>query len=135
LLDTAGLAGSGRISTRGLLAEIGWPPGHRVRVTVVDGAVPIDPTPTGAHRVGSRGDLAVPAPARELTRLHPRDLVVLVASRLHQLLVVHPAVVVTRLLVDLYTRQSREKQSYLDYWEKRFDAWPNVSGKRVGASG
>jgi hypothetical protein len=80
LLDTARLDGSDRISARPLLAELDWPPGRRVQVTVVDDAVLIHAIPTGPHRIGSRGDLAVPAPARELTGLHPGDLVVLVAS-------------------------------------------------------
>jgi hypothetical protein len=110
LLDAARLDGSGRISARTLLAELDWPPGQRLQATVVADAVLIYAAPNGAHRVGSRGDLPVPGPARDLTGLHPRDLVVLVASPQHQLLIVHPAAVVTRLLTDLYTRQSREHQ-------------------------
>jgi bifunctional DNA-binding transcriptional regulator/antitoxin component of YhaV-PrlF toxin-antitoxin module len=110
LLNTARLDGSGRLSTRALLAGLGWPPGRRLQATVANDAVLIHPIPTGPHRVGSRGDLAVPAPARDLTGLHPGDLALLVASPPHQVLIVHPAAVVTRLLTDLYTRQSLEQR-------------------------
>ncbi|MFC5006263.1 hypothetical protein ACFPIJ_51645 [Dactylosporangium cerinum] len=53
-LDIARLDRSGRVSARLLLDQLGWRPGHRVRVDVVDGAILVWPAFDGWPLVGAR---------------------------------------------------------------------------------
>ena len=80
LLDVAVLDRSGRFSARGLLAALGWRPGHGVRIDAVHGVVVIGPAVAGRSRVGARGDLALPAPIRALCGIAVGDAVVLTTS-------------------------------------------------------
>ncbi|MEV0561441.1 hypothetical protein [Dactylosporangium sp. NPDC050588] len=103
-LDIARLDHSGRVSARSLLGLLGWRPGHRLRVDVIDGAILIWPASDGRPLVGARGDLALPVAVRQMCAIDTGDLVVLAAEHTHDLLIVHPAAMVARLLADLYTR-------------------------------
>ncbi|WP_432838543.1 hypothetical protein [Dactylosporangium sp. CA-092794] len=102
-LDIARLDRSGRVSARSLLDQLGWRPGHRVRIDVIDGAVLIQATANGRHLIGARGDLALPVAVRQMCAVSTGDLVVLAAEPAHHLLIVHPAATVARLLANLHT--------------------------------
>ncbi|MFI5913384.1 AbrB/MazE/SpoVT family DNA-binding domain-containing protein [Dactylosporangium sp. NPDC051541] len=103
-LDIARLDRSGRVSARSLLDQLGWRPGDRLRVDVIDGAILIWPASDGWPLVGARGDLALPVAVRQMCAIYTWDLVVLAAERVHDLLIVHPAATVARLLAGLHTR-------------------------------
>ncbi|WP_327010747.1 hypothetical protein OHA72_27815 [Dactylosporangium sp. NBC_01737] len=103
-LDIARLDRSGRVSARSLLDHLGWRPGQRLGVDVIHGAILIWPATDGQPLVGARGDLALPVAVRQMCAIRTGDLVVLAAERTHDLLIVHPAATVARLLADLHTR-------------------------------
>ena len=104
LLDTARLDRSGRVHARPLLDALGWGTGHRVDIAVVSGVLVIGATPGGLHAVGSRGVLTLPAAARSMCSIEPGVPVVLLASPGQNLLVVHPASTITRLLAQHHAR-------------------------------
>ena len=105
LIDTALLNASGRFCARRLLQALAWQPGQRVDIAVLDDAAVIGAAARGQHLVGSRGDLALPASARDLLSLDPGATVVLMTAPRHHVLVVHPAAVITDLLSEHYARQ------------------------------
>lgn len=96
LLGVARFDHSGRVSARSLLRALGWRPGHRVDVGVVDGALVIGSLATGQHIVGSRGELSLPTAARQMCGIVPGPP--------QDLLVIHPASTVARLLSEFHTR-------------------------------
>jgi bifunctional DNA-binding transcriptional regulator/antitoxin component of YhaV-PrlF toxin-antitoxin module len=104
LLDLARLDRSGRIYARPLLDALGWRAGHRVDIAVVAGVLVAASTPRGLHVVGSRGVLTLPAAARSMCGIEPGVPVVLLASPAENVLVVHPASTVTRLLAQHHGR-------------------------------
>jgi hypothetical protein len=104
VVETARVDRSGRVSARHLLRALGWGPGHRVDVAVVDGVLLIGRAATGLHTVGSRGELSLPTAARRMCGITPGPPVLLAASLTEGVLVVHPMPVVARLLADWYTR-------------------------------
>ncbi|MDM4781358.1 MULTISPECIES: hypothetical protein [Micromonospora] len=62
----------------------------------------------GRHRVGSRGDLPLPASLRQLCRFEPGQPVLLATLVDHDTLIVHPFTVVVRLLATLHADLSGE---------------------------
>ncbi|WP_203862905.1 hypothetical protein [Plantactinospora mayteni] len=54
--------------------------------------------------VGSRAELPLPASARQMCAIVPGQPLLLAALVAHDLLVIHPASTVTRLLADLHAR-------------------------------
>jgi hypothetical protein len=106
VMETARMDRSGRVYARHLLRALGWGPGHRVDVAVVDGVLVIGRAATGSDLVGSRGELSLPAAARRMCGIEPGPPVLLAASLSKGVLVVHPIAVVARLLADWYTRVS-----------------------------
>jgi hypothetical protein len=102
LLEVARLDRSRRLSARGLLRGLGWRAGLRLDVDVLNGTVVIRSAATGRHAVGGRGDLFLPAAARQLCGIDTD--VVLAAYPSVDLIVVHPAATVARLVADLHRR-------------------------------
>ncbi|MFI6244429.1 hypothetical protein ACIBEF_31730 [Micromonospora sp. NPDC050795] len=66
----------------------------------------VTPADDGRHQVGSRGELPLPASARQMCRVEPGQPVLLAAFITHDLLVVHPVGTVARLLSDLHHQLS-----------------------------
>jgi hypothetical protein len=66
LLDVARLDASGRFTSRPLMRTLGWAAGHRIGLQVRADAVVLTTDPAGTLAVGSRGELAIPAPARTM---------------------------------------------------------------------
>jgi hypothetical protein len=92
---------SGRLSVRPLLAAMGWPPGHRLDITAVDGLLLVTSSAGGGQVVSPRGDLVVPAPARSWCGIAGGSLVVLAGYPAAGLVVIHPEHLVAVLLHDL----------------------------------
>jgi hypothetical protein len=107
-LDIARLDRSGRVSARSLLDQLGWRPGHRLRIDAIDRALLIWPAASGATLVGARGDLALPAAVRQMCAIDTGDLVVLAADLRCGVLVVHPAATVAQLLTALHPRRTTD---------------------------
>ncbi|GFJ93366.1 hypothetical protein [Phytohabitans rumicis] len=99
------LDASGRFCSRFLLRVLAWAPGHRVDLRVGVDAVVIASCAAGRQAVGSRGELTLPVSARILAGLDMQARVVLVAVPAQDLLIVHPPVLVARLLAGHYGRQ------------------------------
>src|SRR4051794_27932128 len=79
LLDVARLDASGRFTSRPLLRALGWTSGHRIGLQVRADAVVLTAEAAGPLAVGSRGELAVPAPARTMAGLDHEPSAVLLA--------------------------------------------------------
>ncbi|MEV6810554.1 hypothetical protein [Micromonospora sp. NPDC051296] len=93
----------GRASAQHLLRALGWPPQHRIDIQPRPGMLVICSASDGHHQVGGRGELLLPASARQMCRIEPGQPVLLAAIVTHDLLVVHPISTVVRLLADLHT--------------------------------
>jgi hypothetical protein len=93
---------SGRVIERGLLGALDWSPGHRIDIHPHDGMLVIASALAGQHVVGSRGELPLPASARQMCGIMPGQPLLLAALVAHDLLVIHPASTVARLLTDLH---------------------------------
>ncbi|GAA4256405.1 hypothetical protein GCM10022255_069070 [Dactylosporangium darangshiense] len=98
-LDVSRLDPSGRISTRPLLRLLHWTPGHRLRFDAFEHTITATSSRTGTA-ISASGLLAIPVAVRHLGRLATGDTVVLLADPAHDLLVIHPARIVARLLTD-----------------------------------
>jgi bifunctional DNA-binding transcriptional regulator/antitoxin component of YhaV-PrlF toxin-antitoxin module len=108
VLATARLDGSGRVTVCSLLKALSWRPGRRIDVRVRHGAVVIASTQAGRYVVGGRGEIGLPASARQLCGIVPGSSVQLAALIPSGLLVIHPASTVVRLLHDLHARVTRD---------------------------
>jgi len=106
LLKLARLDGSGRLSARAAVRQLGWPAGHRLAIDVADGVLVVAATACGAHVVGSRGDLALPAALRALCRIDVTTTVLVVTYPLHGVVVIHPAASVSRLVHQVHIRMA-----------------------------
>lgn len=102
VLDMARLDASGRFTCRPLLRALDWLPDQPLHVTANADSVLFTASAHGRSRVGRRGDLAIPAPARAMAGLDQQPQVVLVAVLDQAMLIVHPATLVARLLADHY---------------------------------
>jgi hypothetical protein len=104
LLEMARLDRSGRVHARALLDALGWHAGHRLDVAVVGGVLVVGSARTGLHTVGNRGVLTLPAAARSMCGIDIGPPVVLLASLPQDVVVVHPASTVCRLLAGHHAR-------------------------------
>lgn len=104
LLATCVVDRSGRIGAAPLLAALAWQPGDPIEVDLADGVVVIRAARTGQHRIGSRGDIGIPAAVRVMSGLQPDQHVLLAALTGRGVLVVHPASTVARLLARVHRR-------------------------------
>jgi len=108
LLDMARLDRSGRVSACTLIHAIGWRSGTAIDIDVVDSALLVSAAPSGAHRLGSRGEVPLPAPVRTLCGIRPADRVVLAAYPALNLIAIHPVEVVARLVYQLHNRSAAD---------------------------
>lgn len=103
-LATARLDWSGRLHQRALLQTLGWTAGNSLNLTVIDTAILITPSPTGLHTLGPNTELTIPATARRLCGIADGSRVLLAASPVQQLLVLHPETTITALLCAHHAR-------------------------------
>lgn len=95
---------SGRVTERGLLRALGWYPGHRISIHPRAGMLIVASALAGPQVVGSRGELPLPAIARQMCAIAPGRPLVLAALVAHDLLVIHPASTIARLLAGLHVQ-------------------------------
>jgi hypothetical protein len=95
---------SGRVTERVLLNALRWGPGQRIHIRPQAGILVIVAAAAGRHAVGSRGELPLPAAARQMCGIAAGQPVLLAAFPAHDLLVIHPARRVARLLADLHAQ-------------------------------
>ncbi len=103
LLAMAFPSSCGRVTAQRLLHMLGWEAGHCLDVQPRQGMLVVGSADDGRHQVGSRGEVPLPAHARQMCGIEPGQPVLLAALVARNLLVVHPASTVTRLLADLHT--------------------------------
>lgn len=104
LFDVARPDAAGRVTARPLLRTLGWTPGLALHIDVVHAAVLITPAPDGAHVVGPREELPLPAAARHFCGITAGEPVLLAAFADRNLIVVHPSNTIAEALADLHTR-------------------------------
>ncbi|GAA0276433.1 hypothetical protein [Cryptosporangium japonicum] len=104
VLDVARVDRSGRFPACGVLSVLGWEFGWRIEVDAVHGAVVIRRAASGRRAVDGRGSIPLPVAVRDLCGIAPAGEVVLAASAVLQVLVVHPAAIVARLLSEHHVR-------------------------------
>ncbi|GAA3774207.1 hypothetical protein GCM10022225_72420 [Plantactinospora mayteni] len=95
---------SGRVTEHSLLGALRWPAGHRIDIRPHSGMLVVSSASAGQHVVGSRGELPLPASVRQMCAIVPGQPLLLAALVAHDLLVIHPANTVVRLLVDLHAQ-------------------------------
>ncbi len=88
----------GRVTAQHLLHAMGSAPGHRLDIQQCHGMLVITTAEDGRYQVGCRGELPLPASARQMCQIEPGQPVLLAAFIRHELLVVHPVSTVARLL-------------------------------------
>jgi hypothetical protein len=103
LIGAARIDRSGRIHERALLHAVGWGPGQRLELDSVDGLIVIAPAPAGRHIIDRRSGLPLPAAVRRMCGIKPGPPLVLAAAVADQVLVIHAAATVARLLAAHYT--------------------------------
>jgi hypothetical protein len=104
VLDTARLDNSGRLHARPLLDSLGWPAGHRVDIDVVADALLVTASPAGRHLVGQHGGLTQPTSLRRLCGITVDRSVSLAGYPALDVIVIHPAATVARLLATWHGR-------------------------------
>ncbi|MGY3520238.1 hypothetical protein ACVMYR_28425 [Micromonospora sp. PTRAS2] len=104
LFDVARPDAAGRVTARALLRALGWAPGLALHVDVVTGAILITPAADGAHVVGTREELPMPAAARHLCGIATGEPVFLAALPRQNRIVVHPSHTITAVLAALHAR-------------------------------
>ncbi|WP_444948117.1 hypothetical protein [Micromonospora ureilytica] len=104
LFDVARPDAAGRVTARALLRALGWTPAFTLHVDVVTGAILITPAAEGAHVVGTREELPLPAAARHLCGIAPGEPVLLAALPRQNRIVVHPSNTIAAVLAGLHAR-------------------------------
>jgi hypothetical protein len=95
---------SGRVTERAVLQALHWTPGRRIAIRPHPGMLIIAAASAGRHIVGSRGELPLPAAARQMCGIVAGQPVLLAACPSQDLLVIHPARTVAGLLADLHAQ-------------------------------
>jgi hypothetical protein len=93
---------SGRVTERAVLQALHWAPGQRIDIRPQAGMLVIVSTSAGRQVVGSRGELPLPAAARRMCGIAAGEAVLLAAFPSADLLMIHAARAVVRLLADLH---------------------------------
>ena len=108
VLDMAFLDASGRFTSRPATSALHWLPGQPLAMTVAAEAVIFTAAPDGTAVVGSRREIAVPAPARVTAALDQSRQVALVAVAAQAMLLVHPPALLAALLAAHYASGTRD---------------------------
>lgn len=103
-IDVARMDPSGRLRATRVLRALDWLPGMGIDVDVVREAIVIRAGSSGRHRIGRLGDIRVPASIRILSGIGDCRSVFVAALVHRQLLVIHPAGTIARVLGRTYDR-------------------------------
>jgi hypothetical protein len=95
---------SGRVTECAVLQALHWTPGHRIDIRPQTGMLVIVSARAGRQVVGSRGELPLPAAARKMCGIAAGQPLLLVAFPTADLLMIHAARAVARLLADLHAQ-------------------------------
>jgi bifunctional DNA-binding transcriptional regulator/antitoxin component of YhaV-PrlF toxin-antitoxin module len=101
---TATMDRSGRVYDRAAVVLLGWAPGDRLLLTVLDTSVVYQRRGDGVFAMTSKPYVIVPAPVRARCAIHTGDRVLLAADPSQDALVVHPPAAVTAMLSHFHTR-------------------------------
>jgi hypothetical protein len=104
MLSMSRLDRSGRIPAAAAVEEMGWPAGTRMRVDVRSWRLVLLAAPAGPATVTARAQIAVPVASRRLAGIGDGSMVMLAAFPAGQVLVVHPASEIVRLLRRTHAR-------------------------------
>jgi len=102
LIECARIDHAGRVHARAVMRALGWVPGQRLALDTVGELIVIAPDEVGWYRIDARCGVTLPAAARRMCGIKPGPPLVLAAAVAEQLLVVHPAATVARLLAGHY---------------------------------
>lgn len=98
------LDGSGRVRAMSAVADLGWAPGTRLRADVHSRRVVLVPDPAGLAAITSRAQVVLPIAARHLAAIGDSEPVLLAALPARQILIIHPAVEIARMLRRTHAR-------------------------------
>lgn len=102
-LGIATVNADGRVREKKLIMDdLGWNVGDRTGTRLIPDGIVLHPKPSDGDRIDPRHQVLVPAGPRALYDIPTGSRVVLVADPQQQLLIVHPAAFVARLLADHY---------------------------------
>lgn len=93
---------TGRVREQSVFDALGWQPGRRLRLEIVDEVIVLAADPAGRHRVDQRGAVTLPAAARQMCAIERGPALLVVGLPHERALFVHSATIVTRLLADFY---------------------------------
>jgi hypothetical protein len=102
LIGVAAVNHAGRVRDQVLLDALGWSPGERLHLDVLDSTLLLRRDPVGTQVINTRGQVFLPAGTRALMRIADNDRVVLVAAPRQGLLMVRPCAVIGALLAGFY---------------------------------
>ena len=92
----------GVVSNRAIVTGLGWAPGDRLTIALVNGSVVVHRDPAGTFAMGTKPYLVLPAAVRHRDGLGPGDQVLAVADANHVLLVVHPLQVLDTMITSYH---------------------------------
>ncbi|NKQ59378.1 hypothetical protein HFP15_41755 [Amycolatopsis sp. K13G38] len=102
LLAVAAVSRSGRVRDCELLTALGWQPGDRTAVELLDSTIRVRHDPRGRYAINDRGQVFLPVGARKLLGISANTQVALIAFPEHDALLVHPCPVVTAVLAGFF---------------------------------
>jgi hypothetical protein len=102
------LDASGRFNSRPATSALRWLRGQPLEMAVIGEAVIFTAAPDGTAVVGSRREIAVPAPAKVTAALDQTRQVALVAVPEQAMLIVHPPALLAALLAARYASGVRD---------------------------
>ncbi|GAA3571032.1 hypothetical protein GCM10022222_63920 [Amycolatopsis ultiminotia] len=101
---TAGMDRSGRVHDRNAVAALGWLPGDRLMITVVETSAVYQRRADGVFTMTAKPYVVVPAPVRARCGLHAGSRVLVAADPAQDALLVHPPAAVAAMLSHLHTQ-------------------------------
>ncbi|MTD59087.1 hypothetical protein GKO32_34650 [Amycolatopsis sp. RM579] len=102
-MSVAPMESSGRIQDRRIVKLLGWAPGDRLTMAVIETSVVIRRREDGAFHMTTSPYVALPAPVRARCHLTAGCRVLLVPDPQQDALIVHPSTAVARMLQWLHT--------------------------------
>ncbi|MTD59096.1 AbrB/MazE/SpoVT family DNA-binding domain-containing protein [Amycolatopsis pithecellobii] len=93
---------TGRVREWSVFDALGWRPGRRLRLEILDEVIVFVADPIGHHRVDERGAVTLPAAARQMCGIERGPALLLIGKPGERTLFVHSAKILTRLLADFY---------------------------------
>ncbi|MET8854527.1 hypothetical protein [Amycolatopsis sp. NPDC004625] len=102
-LSIALMDGGGRLQDRGAVAVLGWQPGDRLLITLVQTSIVVRRRSDGVFVMPRKPYVALPAPVRRGCGALAGSRLLLVADPAHDVLIVHPEAAVQAMLRAFHT--------------------------------